>query len=166
MLQHQLAAHAVVVGSFWCSILSSTLRGRCSSAMGNVVIGAVKKHSSIFQSCAVRPEPASAVVLSCGAARASTRAHRRTCAGPATRKTFDHEATSKLKFFFLSAAAVTTHGTSEFCSLQVVSFRSSPGTGAIFCFATEHGLVLLVWAQSSFRTARCSVPETLAHVSR
>ena len=38
--------------------------------------------------------PASAVVLTRGAARPSTAAHRRTGAGPVTQKTFDHEAVS------------------------------------------------------------------------
>ena len=45
-----------------------------------------------------RPHPTAAVVLAGGAARASTRAYRRTCAGRVTRKTFDPESLNKLFF--------------------------------------------------------------------
>ena len=101
--QLQLAAHALAV------------LARARSDHPRSVVGALRhtqtlqlvqsRHTAfcffIVPLLITRPKPVSAVVLARGAARVSTRAHRRTCAGPVTRKTFDREAVSKLECFCL-----------------------------------------------------------------
>ena len=88
LLQPQLAAHSVVV----CvrgrhDHLRSAVR--CSSAQANVVSCATLLY--------VRFVIVAVAHLARRNARASTRAHRRTCAGPVTWKTFDDEAMTNLE---------------------------------------------------------------------
>ena len=93
-----------------CNLVCTRGGGSCpwsgsSSAWANVVTCAVQTQLFFFLLFFfARPEPAFSVVLSRGAARASTRAYCRTSAGPVTRKTIDHEAVRTLELFcvFLS----------------------------------------------------------------
>ena len=164
-----------------CPLRSSTLRGRCSSARATVLVGAVKTHRSMFFFVVeplpfTRPWPASAVVSARRAARART-----------TRKTFDHEAASKLGCFFCCllfrtlqqsrrqkrdnnpccpsvSFAALTHSAACRSPLPRLPGGSREWRNLVFCY-WKWCVLFLVLAQYFLRTTRCSVHVVFTRVS-
>ena len=149
LLQPQPAGCTLGGGSRSCPVVSSTLRGRCSSARANVVTCATLRF--MFVMCFAVAH------LARRDARASTRAHHRTCAGLVTWKTFDHEAVTNLECLFDGLSRSRRKKLDDqpccpsvSCATLTHSAASSPPFPAgpsLSCFSAGKGFLLLAFAQ-------------------